>query len=189
MPRKLFRKYLPSHQSIRENRYLRFFGAALQHHNLWHLHRKSVAGGVAVGLFCGLIPGPLQMLGAALLAIIFRVNLPVAAIATWYTNPVTILPLYYLAYKLGVFVTGSHSTMPQRFDLHILDLPIMEWVPAAVQWFSLMGKPFATGLILLALILAVAGYVLVLTAWRVYVGLTWRKRRRSRVSPVRKDQA
>jgi hypothetical protein len=37
MPRKLFRKYLPSHQSIRENRYLRFFGAALQHHNLWHL--------------------------------------------------------------------------------------------------------------------------------------------------------
>ena len=79
--------------------------------------------------------------------------------------------------------------MPQRFDLHILDLPIMEWVPAAVQWFSLMGKPFATGLILLALIFAVAGYVLVLTAWRVYVGLSWRKRQRSRMSPVHNDQA
>ena len=79
--------------------------------------------------------------------------------------------------------------MPQRFDLHILDLPITEWIPAAAQWFSLMGKPFVAGLILLALILAVAGYLLVLTAWRVYVGLTWRKRQRSRVPSMRKDQA
>jgi uncharacterized protein (DUF2062 family) len=112
MPRKLFRKYLSSHQSIRENRYLRIFGAALQHHNLWHLHRKSVAGGVAIGMFCGLVSGPLQMLSAALCAIIFRVNLPVAMIVTLYTNPLTKFPLYYVAQKLGLFVTGSHSAAP-----------------------------------------------------------------------------
>ena len=181
MPRKLFRKYLPSHQSIRENRYLRFFGTALQHHNLWHLHRKSVAGGVAIGLFCGLVPGPLQMLSAALCAIVFRVNLPVAAIVTWYTNPVTILPLYYVAYKLGLFVTGSHPATPPRLDLHFFDLPVMEWVPAAVHWFATMGKPFATGLVLLAMTLAVAGYLLVMATWRMHVVLAWRKRRLSRM--------
>ena len=181
MPRKLFRKYLPSHQSIRENRYLRFFGTALQHHNLWHLHRKSVAGGVAIGLFCGLVPGPLQMLSAVLCAIVFRVNLPVAAIVTWYTNPFTILPLYYVAYKLGLFVTGSNPAAPPRLDLHFFDLPVMDWIPAAVHWFATMGKPFAIGLVLLAMMLAVAGYLLVLVAWRAHVMLAWRKRRLSRI--------
>ena len=181
MPRKLFRKYLPSHQSIRENRYLRLFGPSLQHHDLWHLHRKSVAGGVAVGMFCGLVPGPLQMLSAALFAVVFRVNLPVAAMVTWYTNPVTILPLYYAAYQLGTFVTGSPSVAPPRLDLKIFDLPLVEWIPATAHWFASMGKPFAVGLVLLALILAVAGYLLVITAWRVHVVLSWRKRQRSRV--------
>ncbi|HKB83662.1 MAG TPA: DUF2062 domain-containing protein [Burkholderiales bacterium] len=180
MPRKIFRKSLPSHQSIRENRYLRFFGATLQHHNLWHLHRKSVAGGVAIGLFCGLVPGPLQMLAAALCAVVFRVNLPVAAIVTWYTNPVTILPLYYVAYKLGLFVTSSASTVPLPPDLHLLNLPNMDWIPAVAHWFAVMGKPFAVGLVLLALILAVTGHLLVLAAWRVHVVLSWRKRQRSR---------
>ena len=50
----------------------------LHHPNLWHLHRRSVAGGVAVGMFCGLIPGPFQMIGAAIMSVLFRVNLPVA---------------------------------------------------------------------------------------------------------------
>ncbi|MEO8163873.1 MAG: DUF2062 domain-containing protein [Betaproteobacteria bacterium] len=181
MPRKHFRKYLPSHQSIRENRYLRFFGATLQHHNLWHLHRRSVAGGVAVGMFCGLVPGPLQMLSAALCAVIFRVNLPVAVIVTWYTNPITIFPLYYLAYKLGVFVTSAQSVPPPPFNLQLFDPPVAEWIPAIATWLAMMGKPFAIGLVLLAIILAVAGYVLALAAWRMHVILSWRKRRRSRL--------
>ncbi len=181
MPRKHFRKYLPSHQSIRENRYLRFFGAALQHHNLWHLHRKSVAGGVAVGMFCGLVPGPLQMLSAALCAVVFRVNLPVAVIVTWYTNPITIFPLYYLAYKLGVFVTSSTSVPPPPLSLDLFNLPIAQWIPSIANWFVMMGKPFATGLVLLATILAVTGYLLAMAAWRAHVLLAWRKRRRSRL--------
>ncbi len=181
MPRKFFHKYLPTHQSIRENRYFRFFGTALQHHSLWHLHRKSVAGGVAIGLFCGLVPGPLQMLSAALFAVVLHVNLPVAIIATWYTNPFTILPLYFIAYKLGLFVTGSQSAPLPHADMHFFALPVTEWIPAIAHWFAMMGKPFAVGMFLLALILAVAGYLLVLAAWRVHVVLLWRNRRRSRI--------
>ena len=186
MPRKFFRKYLPSHQSIRENRRLGFLGGALKHHNLWHLHRRSVAGGVAVGLFCGLVPGPLQMLSAALCAVIFRVNLPVAAIVTWYTNPVTILPLYYVAYKLGITVTGFQSVAPAPFDLDLFDLPLMQWLPAIGHWFALMGKSFAVGLVLLALLLAISGYLLVIAAWRAHVVLAWRKRRRLRDHPAQR---
>jgi len=181
MPRKYFRKYLPSHDSIRANRYLRFLGSALHHPNLWHLNRKSVAGGVAVGLFCGLIPGPLQMLSAALLSILFRVNLPVAVILTWYTNPFTIVPLYYVAYKLGSFVTGGQAAVPSM-EIDLLDLPLAQWIPALVQWMASLGKPFLVGLVLLALILAVCGYLLVLAGWRAYVVVTWNRRNRARAA-------
>ena len=186
MPRKFFRKYLPSHESVRQYRHIRFFGAALHHPNLWHLNRKSVAGGTAVGLFCGLVPGPLQMLSAALLAILFRVNLPVAVILTWYTNPFTIVPLYYIAYKLGMFVTGGNGQFLPGGDLDLLGLPIVDWIPALLTWLAAMGKPFVLGLFLLALILAVSGYLLALAAWRVHVILSWKKRRRMRSFASRK---
>src|SRR5262245_32385746 len=101
MPRKYFRKFLPSHESVRNHKYLGKVSGLLHHPNLWHLNRHSVSGGFAVGLFAGLIPGPLQMLTAALLAIPLRVNLPVALLVTLYTNPFTIVPLYVLAYWIG----------------------------------------------------------------------------------------
>ena len=53
MPRKYFRKFLPTHASILEHRWLGRYGAFLTHPNLWHLNRHSVAGGVALGLFAG----------------------------------------------------------------------------------------------------------------------------------------
>jgi uncharacterized protein (DUF2062 family) len=186
MPRKLFRKYLPSHESIRGNRYLGFLGAWLHHPNLWHLNRKSVAGGVAVGLFCGLIPGPLQMLSAALLSVLFRVNLPVAVILTWYTNPFTIVPLYYVAYRLGMFVMGPDVGRIPRMEIDLLDLPLADWLPTLWQWLTSLGMPFLVGLFLLALILAVAGYLLVLVAWRAHVTFSWHKRSRARMPAPRR---
>ena len=55
-----------THESIRRNRWLAPFAGPLLHHRLWHLNRHSAAGAFAVGLFCGLIPGPFQIAGAAL---------------------------------------------------------------------------------------------------------------------------
>jgi uncharacterized protein (DUF2062 family) len=186
MPRKLFRKYLPSHESIRQNRWLRFFGKALQHHNLWHLNRRSVAGGVAVGLFAGLVPGPFQILSGALFAILLRVNLPVAVATTFYTNPFTIVPLYILAYRLGGLVLGTNAShAPPAEQIDVLALPISQWIPALVSWMGAMGKPFIFGLFLLATILAVIGYVSVLAAWRLHVCWSWRKRQRARLGAVK----
>jgi uncharacterized protein (DUF2062 family) len=180
MPRKHFRKFLPSHESIKRNRAIGFFGSALHHHNLWHLNRRSVAGGVAVGLFCGLVPGPVQMLSAALLAVALRVNLPVAAVCTWYTNPFTIVPLYYAAYKLGLFVTGG---APAALPMPQIDMGFFnpeQWFPLLKAWMVAMGKPFLLGLLLLASILAVSGYFAVLGGWRLAVSSAWRERSRQR---------
>jgi uncharacterized protein (DUF2062 family) len=176
MPRKHFRKYLPSHQSITDNRFISWFGPWLQHHNLWHLHRRSVAGGVAVGLFSGLIPGPLQILTGVFLSIVFRVNLPVAALMTLYTNPLTIVPLYYVAYRYGALVTMSDENhqLPAAFSTQ--GLPWNQWLPALIDWMVAMGKPLAVGLPLLAMTLAALGYLLVDNAWKIYVRLAWQRR-------------
>jgi hypothetical protein len=179
MPRKFFRKYLPSHESVRNNRHIARFGAFLQHPNLWHLNRHSVAGGVAVGMFSGLVPGPFQMLTAALLAVPLRVNLPVALATTLYTNPFTIGPLYVLAYLIGRLIMGGGGAP-------LSPPPEMQWsqlgasIEAFLHWTLSMGTPLAVGLVALALGLAALGYACVQIGWRAYVIMAWRKRRKSR---------
>lgn len=179
MPRKFFRKYLPSRESVRDNKHLAHFGGFLQHPNLWHLNRRSVAGGVAVGMFSGLVPGPLQMLTAALLAVPLRVNLPVALATTLYTNPFTIGPLYVLAYLIGRLIIGSDGKV-------LSPPPEIEWsqlgasADAFLAWVLSMGLPLAVGLVALALGLATLGYACVQIGWRVYVIRAWRKRRQLR---------
>jgi uncharacterized protein (DUF2062 family) len=181
MPRKYFRRHLPDPQSLRENRYVQWFGPLLHHPNLWHLNRRSVSGGFAIGLFAGLIPGPLQMITAALLAVPLRVNLPVALITTLYTNPFTIGPLYLLAYEYGRLLIGEGAMMPDM-------PPDIDWahlwssLQAFGDWMLALGKPLAVGLVALALTLALAGYVLVQAGWRIQVRLAWRARARRRVA-------
>src|SRR3954468_14432451 len=109
MPRKFLRKHLPKVATGRSYRLAGMFGPWLHHPNLWCLNRRSVAGAVAIGLFCGLIPGPLQMLGAVLLAIPLHRNIPVAMLVTLYTNPLTIVPLYLLAYGYGMLLLGGRA--------------------------------------------------------------------------------
>lgn len=178
MPRKLFRKFLPSHESIRENRYVACFGPRLQHHNLWHLHRRSVAGGVAVGMFAGLVPGsnPVQFLVASLLAVGFRVNLPIAVAVTLYSNPLTVLPLYYAAFKLGQLALFRGDADLPSIALALEGKGFRQWIPAALDWLAGVGYPLLVGLPLLALLLAFVGYLLVDWAWRLHVMMEWRKR-------------
>ncbi len=176
--RKHLRKILPDHGAVRGNRWLAPFESSLLHPRLWHLNRHSAAGAVAAGLFCGLIPGPFQMLGAAICALVFRVNLPLALATTLYTNPFTIVPLYLVAYQIGRVATGEGAGFveppPFAWD------SIMQWAGAMGQWALHLGKPLGVGLLLLASGLAVAGYFGVQAAWRIYLIRAWRHRKTTR---------
>jgi uncharacterized protein (DUF2062 family) len=182
MPRKFLRKYLPNADAVRSRRLVLLFGGWLQHPNLWHLNRRSVPGALAIGLFAGLIPGPLQMLGALLLACPLKQNIPVALVTTLYTNPLTIVPLYMLAFEYGNLLLG------RRHGLGAIEPFVMDWsdwlgsMEAMAHWCLSLGTPLAVGLVALALTLAAIGYVAARTAWRLYVLAAWRARARRKQS-------
>jgi uncharacterized protein len=179
MPRKYFRRYLPDPQTIANHRWLGRFGTLLHHPGLWSLNRHSVAGGVAIGMFAGLVPGPLQMLTAALLAIPLKKNLPVALACTLYTNPFTIVPLYLFALWIGTLITGAAGTeLAPAPDFSIAHM--WQWFGAMVDWAAGMGKPLIIGLLALALGLAGLGWVAVQVAWRAWVIHAWRQRKARR---------
>lgn len=179
MPRKFFRKYLPDAAKVRSHRIVAVFGSLLHHPNLWHLNRESVAGGVAIGLFAGLVPGPFQMLTAALLAVPLHRNLPVALVTTLYTNPLTVVPLYLLAYEYGRLL-GAGGGAPPAGPPELDWTQITASLHALAGWSLSLGKPLAVGLVALAFTLAAVGYFGVHLAWRAYVVLAWRARRRKR---------
>lgn len=172
--RKHIRKYLPDHAAVRENRWLAPFSATLLHPRLWHLNRHSAAGAVAAGMFCGLIPGPFQMLGAAICAVVFRVNLPLALFTTLYTNPFTIVPLYIVAFAMGKFALGGGGEFVAPPDYGTDGL--VAWIEALLTWMTQLGHPLIVGLVLLATLLAFAGYIVVRLAWRWHLVNAWRAR-------------
>ncbi|MBZ0071258.1 MAG: DUF2062 domain-containing protein [Thiohalobacteraceae bacterium] len=167
MPRHIIRRYLPDHRKLREHPHLRRFGARLHDGNLWHLNRRSVSGGVAIGLFWAFVPMPFQMLPAALCAIGLRVNLPIAAALVWITNPITLPPAWYASYRLGTWMLR----LPARelhFELSFHTL---------IAGMGGLWKPVLLGGVTLGAVLALMGFVTVRLAWRLYVVQQRRRRR------------
>jgi hypothetical protein len=185
MPRKFIKRFLPRVERVREIRALHVFGDALFHPALWHLNRRSAAGGVATGLFCGLIPGPFQMLGAGIAAVVFRVNLPLALLVTLYTNPITIGPLYVIAYRYGALVLGAttkrHAAPPPDW---VWSQPLAS-AEAFGNWMLSLGPALALGVPLLAVTLALVGYGVVRVLWNVHVRRSWMLRRQRRAAMPR----
>jgi uncharacterized protein (DUF2062 family) len=165
MPRKLIKKFFPNQHLIKEHKYLQFLGSALHDHNLWHLHRRSVAGAFAVGLFWTFIPIPLQMVWAAITAIVTRVNLPISVMLVWITNPLTMGPIFYFAYKLGQLMLGSEP-MEISGDIGI------EWFQ---EHFDDIWQPLFLGSFLISVTASIAGYVGMRIFWRLHVLNRWRK--------------
>jgi uncharacterized protein (DUF2062 family) len=92
-------------ESLRNSRLYGLFGDKIFHHMLWRNDKRAIAGGLSLGLFIAFTPTiPFQMILATGGALLFRVNLPIALAACWMTNPLTALPVYMSAWKLGKYV-------------------------------------------------------------------------------------
>jgi uncharacterized protein (DUF2062 family) len=178
--RKHLRKFLPTPEAIFQYRILRWMEPVLGHPRLWHLHRRSVALGVAIGMVMGLIPAPVQMLAAVVFAIPLRANVPAAAAATWYTNPLTFIPLYLLAYQIGQWVTGDTAPAAIPPEMQWTFSGIADAIPQMMHWMEAAGTTLLIGLGIQSLLFAIAGYVLTMLAWRITVQWAWRNRAKVR---------
>jgi len=166
MPKKFIQRFSPKPETLKAHPHLKLFGEILQNPNLWHLNRRSAAGAVAIGLFCAWMPIPFQMVLAAVIAMLFSVNLPLSVALVWISNPVTIPPLFYSAYLLGA---------------HILDEPIIEFTfELSYRWLGQMLETIAPSLLLGCLILgissALCGYFLLRLIWRLNITKKWQRR-------------
>ncbi len=171
MARKLFKRFLPEHDHIRNHPSVKIFGSLLHDPNLWHLNRRSVSVAFFIGLFVAFVPLPIQMLIAALAAIVFRANLPLSVILVWITNPVTMPAMFYFAYKVGAVLM---DLPPQNFAFELS----WSWIGAELlhKW-----RPFLLGCFVSGLFSGLLGAATVHTLWRVHVIHRWHKRQQARL--------
>jgi hypothetical protein len=171
MSKQFFKRLLPDFTAVKGHPKLQFFGKLLQDPNLWYLNRRSLAGGAAVGLFMAFIPIPMQMVVAAATAIYFRVNLPLSVSLVWITNPVTMPPLFYIAYRIGASVLDIPADPSFSFTLS------SDWFLNALDR---IWEPFLLGCLIMATLSALTGYLIVSLMWRLQVGRLWQERREKR---------
>ncbi|KZE25910.1 hypothetical protein EV683_10480 [Crenobacter luteus] len=187
-PRRHLHRLLPDRHALFANRWLRPLAPWLDRPAYWAFNRRKVALAVAVGLFSGLMPGPTQMLTAAILALLIRVNLPVAVFTTLYTNPFTYLPLYFLAFRYGEFILGHGHAGTMAAQPEWNGQGLWAWGAEWGHWLGQLGLPLLIGVPALGLSLGVIGYFVVRGAWRLYLLHAWKKRKQQRGTDRTRNQ-
>ncbi len=170
MPRRFFSRISKRYRRNKEHPwYLRPFDYILEHPVYFAPTRRSVAGGLWLGVFFGMLPVPGQTPLAVLSAFALRVNVPVAAITVWISNPVTFVPIFYLSYRIGTALMNIPAELwPDDISLDWLTNEL------AMRW-----KPLIYGSLVLATSAATAVYVLVNALWQASTMIRYRRRHRS----------
>ncbi|GGY54112.1 hypothetical protein GCM10011297_28730 [Bacterioplanes sanyensis] len=170
MPKKLLKKLFPSPEQIQQNESLRLLKPLFSKPNLWHLNRRSVARAFMVGLFAAFLPLPFQMAIAAAIAFYANANVPISVGLVWISNPITIPPLFYSTYRLGVWMLDA----PDRgFSIELS----LDWL---LTELGQIWQPLWVGSLTAGLILSACGFLLVRAAWRWHVISNWQRRRLNR---------
>jgi len=158
--RRWLHQRLPTPEALLESRWIKPFAHRLSEPALWHVNRRSVERGVALGLFAGLIIPFGQTPLAVFLALSVRANVIVAAAATLITNPVTTPAIYYAAYRVGSLLVTTSAADAEVASAN-------GWLARALTWLADASLPTAVGLLLFASLAAPAGFAAVRIIWRL----------------------
>lgn len=172
MPRRIVKHLSRWVEDRRHHWYLRIFGDRITDPLLWSLNRHAITSGFAAGLAIAFIPLPVHTICAVLVALYWRLNLPVAIAATWVVNPFTAVPLFYGAYRLGTLLL-HHPPDPFAFELS------WQWVEHGL---GPLWKPFLLGCLLAAIVTAVLGHWGLELAWRRAIRRKFRLRHAAQAS-------
>jgi uncharacterized protein (DUF2062 family) len=166
-----FRKNAPKREDMLHNRWLRPFAMRTE---LWRFTRRSVPRGVGIGMMVGvflMIPG-LQIIGAAIMCVPLRGNIPIAAAMTFLSNPATTPFILLVSMMIGNWLgfRADVSTFQSLYDRHA---GVKEWL----AWLASDAAPaMISGLFVIALGSALGSYLISIVAWRWWTGRKWRRR-------------
>jgi len=162
---------------MRNIKALRVLGHRIYDGNLWHINRYSASMAFFVGLFVAFIPIPGQALVAAILAVLLRCNLPLSVGLVFLTNPVTMPPVFYMAYRIGALI----------IDVPVSDIAFelnFSWLRNSL---GAIWQPFLLGCLICGLFFGSLGYLIVNLLWRWRVARQWRARKRKRAKRTLND--
>ncbi|MDT9011842.1 DUF2062 domain-containing protein [Novosphingobium sp. APW14] len=163
------RANMPRREELEHSRWI---GPFARRPELWRFTRRSVPRGVAVGLLVGifaLIPG-IQIIGAALMCVPSRGNIPLAALMTFLSNPATTPLILAGSIWLGNQL-GFHADPQTFYGLYERGAGLGEWT----RWLLSDAAPAALlGLFIISTVTAAIGYLVSAFTWNSWVR---RKRR------------
>lgn len=135
---------------------------------IWHFNRRAIATGIAIGLFFGSLPIVGQMLLAAVVAIAMQVNMPIAVVATWISNPLT-MPFFYTAnYYFGAWLL-------HRPAIHLNDI---DWsLDGLLKLGGEVLVPLFFGSVVVGVILSALSFIVIRLLWRLHIVISHRARK------------
>ena len=156
MPRRFFRKFAVKRHHVGDSWVLAPFQHLLHDSRLWGIRRRTVAPAFALGLFVAYMPFPGHIMMAALSALALRINIPVAIVTSFVSNPLTMVPMYSFAYLLGSTILGLQADAIE-FELSL------DWV---THTFVQIWQAMMLVCLLLGVASALIGFVVVDLLWR-----------------------
>ena len=174
-----FQRLMPTREQLERNRFSRPF---TRRPELFRFTRRSVPRGVAIGLLVGIflmLPG-VQAIGAALICLSFRGNVPIAIASTLVSNPATAPFIIVAAVYVGN-AFGAHADMASFMMLYHQGASLREWI----AWMMTDAAPaIVLGLFVLSIVTSSIGYIVTSFIWRDVVARKRRQRREAGKKPT-----
>ena len=156
MPRQIFIRFQPIAARMRQSWYFRMLGPRLTDSRLWGVNRRAITAAFGVGVAIAFIPLPAHLLFGLGAAVIWRLNIPAMVGTLLLLNPLTAVPVYYVAYRVGTLLL---RTPPGQFAFELS----WAWLQNGL---GSIWKPFLIGCLVCAVVGGYLAYLALELAWR-----------------------
>lgn len=167
---------MPTRAGMERSKYLKPIAHRILVSELWRFTRRSVPRGVALGMLAAFLVPVGQIFAAVFLALPVRANVPVAAITTFITNPLTYPFWIAAANQVGKFVLQIDAmTAAQPINTQ-MQSEFGQWL----SWLVREAGVTAFGFLLFAIVFAAIGYLVSSFGWRWWIA----RKRKDRLSKI-----
>lgn len=126
-----------------------------------------------------MVPIPFQMIPATATAILFRINLPISIALVWISNPLTVPPIFYFAYRVGLWLLDQDAAVGE-FEMS------PEWLADSIE---LIWEPLLAGSLFVGTLLGMIGYTAIRLIWRWFIIRKYRRRQASRMAKLKGSES